>query len=373
MPGIERREFDAVVVDARIRPPLPYEDQIRGCNLDKVVFVCCGFEERATAIVDALDGVFVSAFGVIVYSTNDEDNRASVNRLRSVNAGCRFEIPASREMTEAVAEVASSVQNPRRTLVIVDISAAASYVIYPLLAAVFDQFPLAQICIFYAEAERYFPTRTHWEEFYSTIIDANDFDTIAEAYAAHEGFESKGVSDYYGSALFPGRTDETSPIHVVAFPNFSLDRTQAMVDLIDTQYGSVEDMTWFVGVPPNESLNGWRCDAVSNLYRPLHRGKVFPVSTLDYQECLRALEQVWSQKGQGSQIVIATVGSKMQHVAAFLHLQMHPDVALVLSEPTRFHSSKYSDGVGARWWLPLGRASRLLHRLKSAGDLRFRW
>jgi hypothetical protein len=69
----------------------------------------------------------------------------------------------------------------------------------------------------------------------------------------------------------------------------------------------------------------------------------------------------------------SAMGSKMQHLGAFLFLQMHPECGLLLCEPEKFIASNYSVGVGSKWWIDFGRVSEIDRLLASRGELRFNW
>ena len=88
---------------------------------------------------------------------------------------------------------------------------------------------------------------------------------------------------------------------------------------------------------------------------------------------MRALEEIWETSYATHHVVIATLGSKMQHVGTFLFLQTHPEVGLVLSEPSNFVASRFSSGIGQIWLLDLGSIGELKTLLEARGTLSYEW
>src|SRR5262249_3984984 len=128
---------------------------------------------------------------------------------------------------------------------------------------------------------------------------------------------------------------------------------------------------WVVGQPPDESKNGWRFDATKELYSPMHN--VIPMSTRDYKRILWYLSDLWETLNFERHLVIAPLGSKMQHLGIFLFLKMKTDPGLLMSEPKAFVASRFSSGIGLAWLLDLGRMAELKKLLASHGMLRFHW
>ena len=88
---------------------------------------------------------------------------------------------------------------------------------------------------------------------------------------------------------------------------------------------------------------------------------------------MRVLEDIWEESYANRHVVVATLGSKMQHVGTFLFLQMHSEVGLVLSEPNGFVAGRFSSGVGPTWVMNLGKIGEMTSKLDGRGTLAYEW
>lgn len=325
------------------------------------LFICCaGFEDRASAFVDELGKTRSIRQLVITYPTNVSENRDLGLDAPIVTYSLHSFL---KDAKAALAEI-SQVSRPR---IIVDLSSMASYVFYRLITAIEDVASSARIGFVYAEAERYAPSQEEWKTFYESVSD----DMLAEAYEESH-FQSHGIGDTYESDVFPGRNTGPLPTLIVAIPNFSLHRMKSMLAYADSHYGvPSENIRWLLGQPPNRKENGWRFHATANLYNV--REKAIPASSLNYREVFQQLAGIWEETHSTQHIVIANLGSKMQHLGSLLFLKMHPECGLILSEPLEYDSSRYSFGIGAKWWLDFGNLDELRRSLMSYGTLQFVW
>ena len=123
--------------------------------------------------------------------------------------------------------------------------------------------------------------------------------------------------------------------------------------------------------PPDRVKNGWCYDALAVLYNVRNSGEA--VSTRDYREVFQRLDALWEELLAERHIVIASLGSKMQHLGTFLFLMMHRECGLVLCEPEEFIAARYTKGVGPKWWIDFGTIKSLRDALASRGDLQYRW
>ena len=217
----------------------------------------------------------------------------------------------------------------------------------------------------------YSPTLTEWETFFKGVPSPLDNLSIAEKYEQSH-FQSRGVDITYESDVFPGENVGTLATEVVAIPSFSLQRMKSMLCHVESQYSVQDnDVRWFLGQPPDRVRNGWRYDALAALYNVREHGVA--VSTRDYKDVLQRLGRRWEEIHTDRHLIIATLGSKMQHLGCFLFLTMHPECGLLMCEPKEFIAERYSAGVGPRWWLELGEVERVKALLTSCGHLRFHW
>lgn len=337
------------------------------------VLICCaGFEDRATAFVKDLHHAKVARLIVVRYPTNEADNEVGAARLASTCAAGRVELRYRRDSfyTDLKREL-SATGTESAPRIVVDVSGMASYLIYSVFAAIFEVLPQGILSVYYAEAAEYSPTRTEWEAFYSSLDDPGDNLAVAERYEETH-FQSRGVEETYESDVFPGKNIGPVATLFIAVPSFSLQRMKSMAAYASLHYNtSPTDIKWYLGQPPDKIKNGWRYDAMAALYNVRSDGVA--VSTRDYLDILRRLDELWEDKHVERHLIIGNLGSKMQHVGTALFLLMHPECALILCEPNEFIADQYSIGIGPRWWLDFGAVNDLKRLLLSRGDLDFRW
>lgn len=340
---------------------------------DGDVLICAaGFEDRTTAIASQEISPNCKTL-LIEYSTNTNDNADNLKSLQSLTPSGpsehviydRFEF--RRKLTSSVRNLAEG--SPKT--VVVDISGMASFVLSRVLDAVMQSFPDSSLQIFYAEAKEYYPSKKEWEKFLSKLKNASDLLEMAEQYEENK-FQSQGMEVAYESETFPGKNIGPVATQVVVIPNFSLERTKSLLSFAESQYNTDRDkVIWLLGNPPNQEKNGWRLDALAKLYQLGSRG--VPVDTLDYRGVIRVLEDQWDELHVENHIVVASLGSKMQHVGTFLFLCMHREVGLVLGEPTHYVANRYSRGIGTSWRLDFGPIADLKNLLAKRGTLEFEW
>jgi hypothetical protein len=224
-----------------------------------------------------------------------------------------------------------------------------------------------QIC--YTEATQYFPEEAEWNEFKEKFktLDLVDRARLFDKYH----FQSTGVENVFESPNFPGRNDR-QPTTLVAVPNFSVERVYRMLNFAADNYSvNREECEWIIGMPPNRQQNGWRYEALWELFH--QPGRKRDACTLNFKEVLHALQQVWQETNESRSFVIASVGSKAQHLGTFMFLKMHADVGLILSEPKQFTASKYSKGIGAKWYVTLGQIGVFIDLLEGWNQIMFEW
>ncbi|MBI2749762.1 MAG: hypothetical protein HYX43_10605 [Burkholderiales bacterium] len=163
------------------------------------------------------------------------------------------------------------------------------------------------------------------------------------------------------------------PTAALVFMSFNDALTQI---LLNTVYPS--RLFLINGRPPvhswREEATAWIHDQVrreweeDNPVRPALAGGVpMPrraVSTLNYQETVSLLLQLYWQLSANHRVLLAPAGSKLQAVGCYLVKALHPDIHIEYPSPKGFRK-EYSDGVGARWLLDLG---HLATRLSAIAD-----
>ena len=339
-----------------------------------VFIAAVGFEERTTVLLEQWlesDGYKNSCL-LIRYTTNTSDNAFNLNRCRELleRHNVRYEELQyeQRSIGFKVSEHLGKVRVANG--VFVDISSLASFVFYPLFHALFSVMENKKMWIGYVEALEYFPTADEWNSF-SKELESKDLVERAYFFEDHY-FQSKGTDRIYECLSFVGKNPDQLPGRLVLIPNFSFDRIFNMQEYAYRSYPiGRSDTEWIIGQPPNHLSNGWRADAVYALCgKP---NKCTYCCTLDYKDIFSKLQSIWETNYTDKSICIASMASKAQHLGTFFFLLIHPEVSLILSEPTEFVAAKYSKGVGPNWFMDLDTISEFKQSLESWNSLEFRW
>jgi hypothetical protein len=248
----------------------PYQPSAAG----DLFVAAVGFEERASAcFIDwcqARNGRGGKAL-LIEYPFNKADN--ALQETKFIEAASNANIQLFRCKYQRVAlygqAVSFFIEHGKRSTILLDLSAMASFVFYPLISAITDVALGAKLEICYAEATHYFPEENEWNEFKNKFkaLDLVDRARLFDQYH----FQSKGVEDVFESPNFPGRND-SQPTTLVVVPNFSVERVQRMVNYGADNYSiNREECEWIIGMPPNRDQNGWRYEALWELFHQPRR------------------------------------------------------------------------------------------------------
>ena len=371
---IHEKTIDEVI--AALPELEPLDRQLDEATELLILISAAGFEERARDLVTQKPDIWHDLV-VVTYPTNQVENQSGQDAFRRAKAKNTYSEIAyeRREFWDRVCKCLSQIpENGKGYQVVVDVSGMSSYVFYPLMESIRQEVRLANLGIVYVEADKYHPHQDVWESFRDGISDLSNPLEIAELYQQKGNFESRGPSDVYASQLFPGINAEPLATQLVVVPSFGLERVKEMLAYSEGQYNLVnEEIRWLIANPPDRRKNGWRLEALLELYCAKDNPKWTPLSTRAYGETLRGLDEIWQETNLERHMVVATVGSKMQHLATYLFLCIRSEVGLVLSEPREFNATQYSDGVGPRWWLNFGPITELSRLLNECGQLEFRW
>lgn len=336
-----------------------------------------GFEDRTCAAFEqwASAGKEVDRRALLIlYPTNEADNARQMARFKEIAQVSRVSISDIRyKAASFYGEITAALRGTKNiTKIVADISTMASYVFYPLMKAIYDSDMNASVQILYSEAQTYFPVSEDWANFKASYAKVGDLLERAKLFD-EQHFQSSGVDEIYESPAFPGMNLDKLPGCLILVPNFSYERVQRMVNSASERYAvsPSEDVVWMIGIPPDQTINGWRHDALWEMYnRP--NDKV-SVSTFDWKEMLQELHRIWVKKQNQKALVIGTVGSKPQHLGTFVFLKMHPEVGLILSEPKEYSAARYSEGCKKIWSIKLGHISELNEKLRTWDRLNFHW
>jgi len=347
------------------------KDDLHDCD----IFVSTlGFEQRAPTLVTEFSqaGSLSKANVVLIeYPTNERDNEANLKYFQAAadNAAGFHRIRYSRgDYFSRLTHTLAAISRGSGTRVVFDITTCSSYVFYPTMKALMELD--ADLTLIYSEASTYYPSREEWE---LVAQEANlETSLFIEAFEKAE-FQSIGVEDVYSSSLFNEMNPANRPTAFVAVPNFSAARMNALVTRDqEMNKTSARNTYWLIGEPPS-SENHWRIEAIrlTNNLKVVDNTKSRLVSTLEYKEMIKALEEIWLETKHSYYLSIGTLGSKMQHVGTFFFLYLHKDVGLLLTEPKTFRGTRYSSGAGQAWQLCFGETGELKETLRQY--LIFRW
>jgi len=334
-----------------------------------------GFEERASACFAewcASRKILGGTALLLEYSTNCEDNKIRENDFIETASPMGINIrkivyhklSIFGEVTAALRELSA------KNNILFDISALASFAFYPFLNAVANCVPNSRLTICYSEAKTYFPEFAEWSEFKSRVETLDLFERARLFDQSH--FQSDGIENVFESLDFPGLNFGTLPNVLIVTPNFAFERVQRILDFAAENYTiDRSGCEWVFGLPPNREKNGWRHTALLDLF--LRPNNNHDACTFDFKDALVTFQNIWLKNRDHRAILIGNLGSKAQHLASFMFLKMHPDVALILSEPKRFLAGKFSTGVGAKWIVTFGPIKDWIDLLRNWNRIIFKW
>ena len=331
------------------------------------LFLCAlGFEPRCITIPGQLAGAGYRAERArfFIYSTNLRDNAVNLDELKAnldAMAGDveRLEVdePEFATRLRRILETVVSVAGGRRASVTMDVSVMANRVVLKCLRTLLEYD--VSLRILYSEAAVYYPTQRDYES------DPEKWRTDGVL-----GLE-QGVREVVPSIEYAGYALDPSPDCVILFPSFKAERSQAVISFVDPSLlNNVSGkVVWLVGVPHLLS-DRWRVAAMCRLNGIDSQSKELQVSTFDYRETIKVLEQLYGEMSQGHRVTLSPLGSKMQAVGTALFCYLHPDVRVVLSTPKEYNAALYSEGCKAAWRIELGALSELRRALDAVGTLR---
>lgn len=329
-----------------------------------VLISVLGFEERCTAVMDALVAAKVAVSTALVcrYSTNQEDNAANETRLLA-----RVSRIASNHVHDLAidGDVAAGLrsmidahhQEGRRPRVYFDISVSSNAFIIRALSVLLDCD--VDLSLLYAEADSYRPSKAEIEKPHEGAAPPSDTQL------------ARGVVDVTTVSELSGRHAVDIPNHIVVLPGFDRDRVRAAISQVDNDF-IIEmkraPLTWIIGQPLHQE-DHWRQAAVIALHQVPTGHEQYTVSTFDYRETMYALEEINAVHGLERNLSIVPLGSKMQAVGVTLFCHARRDIAVVTSQPREYSGVAYSRGARKLWHLPLGPTGDLLDKLRTVDTI----
>ena len=149
---------------------------------------------------------------------------------------------------------------------------------------------------------------------------------------------------------------EGQSIRVVAFPSFNPNQLAALRTEVQASF-----FTLIHGIPPLKE-NAWRPQKIKAINRTeeITNREDIEVSTLEYQETLAALLDIYDKYGVMERIIIAPTGSKMQAVAVGIFRALMDDIQIVYPTPRLFPEPKeYTKGSSQLYLLHLDSFSEI--------------
>lgn len=306
--------------------------------------VCGGFEDRALAVLDNA-AANKTPFNVVLvlYEPFVEQNRAEDIRKICQNGGIKLkELSYNREEPAGFGDALVETLPPNGGRIFIDISGMSRLLIVQTLVALRRRPNEFSNCfIAYAEAQDYPPTQ---EEAKASLAQSDSDPSFSIV------FLSSGVFDV---TLVP-ELSSCAPAGVytrlIAFP--SLDAHQLTALRAELQ---LSRLSFIEGVPPAPH-NEWRLKAIAavNCLDEIQNAERYRTSTLDYQETLALLLELYTKHSIHERLLISPTGSKMQAVAVGILRSFLEDIQIVYPTPQDFlKPERYTHGVGEMHLLAL--------------------
>jgi hypothetical protein len=337
------------------KPPLKRIDDISIGSRD-VLILAAGFEDRATGILERLVSANCSGFTTIIIDYRPKYKENKIHKIEELCHRLNTRIVhflydrhdpggAGEQLVEQLD------QHNIEGRIFLDISAMSRLFIVQALAAIGkSRRGFSNIEILYCEAQRYPP---YEEEVRETINEMKDDSIYRTMFISYGVYEVTVVPELSSIAI------QGQPIHLVAFPSFNTDQLASLRG--ETQ---PSHFSFLHGIPPLVE-NAWRPEAIKELnhLEKIRNRKDLEASTLNYQETLDYLLEIYRNYGDIERIVIAPTGSKMQTVAVGIFRTFMNDVQIVYPTPNKFPSPQsYTIGVKNIYVLPLDAFNGLIKK-----------
>lgn len=332
-----------------------------------IFFCALGFEDRCLTIPEQLANTrnfkCNQAF-YFEYSTNIEDN--TVNKPRLIETFKKFAAKYdylqcdTEDFTKRLREVLTRAVEIKQTpQILFDISVCSSKLLLLAMKILFE-FDI-YLHIVYSEAAVYHPT-------------CEEFESNPEKWISDKSGIARGVGNVISSPEHPGSRRE-NPDLVIAFLTFKPERTKAVIaDIDDTLLRKPNKrIICIIGDPHmDEETKNKRKEMQKKINRELLELEnviSYEVSTFDYKEILRVLDQIYNSKNLDFHINVSALGSKMQNLGLSLFCYIRPDVSVYLAIPEKYNPKQYSEGCKATWQINFGEIKNIRNILSKVGQL----
>jgi hypothetical protein len=308
-----------------------------------------GFEDRAFGVLNEAIrvGKKIERTISIEYKPYNKKNRVdefkdTLNKLALSETNIQWSIYDRYAPDEFLEEIFKMVDFiPANYNIVVDISAMSKLLIVVLLHGL-RELP-NRVTIVYTEANIYHPTPEDYKAKKTELDKETENPPVFLTTDIYNIVTTKSLS----SVAMQG-----FPLLMVAFPTFNHRELIALVNDITPQH-----LILLEG-KPHEGHNYWRQEAIRHLNRKIMKGSYskddFPpdgrriISTFDYKETIRLLEEIYVHYKYNRKIIVAPTGSKLQSFGIFLFKQMHPDIQIIYPV-TKGFANEYTEGSRALW------------------------
>ena len=342
------------------RSIIPVPKQISRIRLERnAAFIgAAGFEQRSTAGLKLLQGHVEGNVIAITYKseTSDEDQQSFIRVARergtSHNRISTLEYRSfePHAFSEGLKSRLSALRVDR---VILDISAMSKLAI--LLCLDICRELRLHVSVHYAEALKYGPTLEEYQQARAAnALNRPSFQIYT------------GVRGVVRVARFSSVAMQGQPTAAIAFMSFNDELIQALLDSVYPSRlflinGRPPVLTWREEATAwihSRLVSEWPADnPVDEAGLPIRKA-----STLHYREAFNVLHQLYWDLNVDHRILLAPTCSKMQTLACFLMVAIHPDIHVEYPTPQGF-LHLYSSGIGKSWMVTFGKLHELVEKL----------
>jgi len=364
------KEIELLDIINELPDILPLDCKKEFLNQEYDLFFCAlGFEDRCLTIPELLadtENFTCNKAYYFEYSTNREDNEINKPRLLEVfkkftNSWDSFQCDSDEFPKRLRDTLENEIKIKSKPKVIFDISVCSSKLLL-LAIKIFLEFDI-YLKIVYSEAAIYHPT-------------VEEYKNNLQKWSIEEDFGiATGVGFVTPSPEHPGAQKE-NPDLIIVFLTFKPERTRAIIADIDESLLQ----------RPNKRLICIIGDSHMDEPIKMNRKKImkeinkeileldgvitYEISTFDYKETLKKLEQIYKEKSTDFHINISALGSKIQTLGVSLFYYLRPDVSIYLSLPKKYNPTQYSKGYKATWQIDFGDNAKLKELLKKVGQIK---
>lgn len=314
-------------------------------NKGDILILCAGFEDRVmTALDSAIDsGKIDFSLVLIEYLPRVDENKTEEVENKCKEYGISVQrLLYDRESPSGIGEKLLNIIKPEGGRIFVDISGMSRLLIVQLLATLGNfAFNFSKTTLLYTIAKEYPPNEKEVDD---AIIKMEENSFYSAMLLSSGVFELAVVPELSSVSL------ESQPIRVVAFPSFNPTQLAALRSEVQASY-----FTIIHGIPPLEE-NAWRPEKIKILNRinDISSRDDLEASTLEYNETLKILLDIYDEYGVLERIVVAPTGSKMQAVSVGILRAFMEDIQIVYPTPRIFPKpKKYTKGVRQLYQLQL--------------------